>query len=462
MPQYQTFPDVRGDSRTLDKLMALHLPVLEGRSFLDVGCNEGFFCGFAKFAGAVRSVGLDRSGEFIERARRRFPDCEFHCQSWDYLPDGPFDVILLASALHYAEDQPALLHRLVEHLSRDGVLVLELGLVASQNSEWVKVTRGIDERWFPSLMKLREILAPYASKWMGPSVNQAGDPVERHVVHVSHRRPVVYLLMQPPGHGKSSVASKLFVPAGIPVVSGDRQISRLARGEITAPPALHAAVASDFSPYSINRTVDRLMEKGLGPDLVALWLADAGDGDFAVDGYVPSKYHDQIRELLVAAGYLPVMLDWSRAGPAKLDDRKLGRKVKAFYRSLRKQGTATAGEEHQVAEVGRAKGYVDKVKVVRGKLIIQGWAVGADGQPPAAFAVRLKGRIVTSSDFDLMSRPDVGEHLNVADDRLGFRIELDAGDTKSPADLGTEFSVALLGGRSLPLTAAVAKLLGRG
>lgn len=461
MPQYQTFPDVRGDSRTLDKLAALHLPVLEGCTFLDVGCNEGFFCGFAKFAGAVRSVGLDRSREFIERARQRFPDCEFHCQSWDDLPDGPFDVILLASALHYAEDQPALLHRLVERLDRDGVLVLELGLATSQQSEWVKVTRGIDERWFPSLMKLREILAPYASKWMGPSVNQAGDPVERHVVHVSPRRPVAYLLMQPSGHGKSSVASKLFVPAGVPVVSGDRQISRLARGELTEPAALRAAVTSDFSPYSINRTIERVMAMGMAPDVVALWLAEAGNGDFAVDGYVPSRYHEQVRGLLTTAGYLPVMLDWDRPGPARLGDRKLGRKVKAFYRSLRKQGGPSVRDD-QPADGVATRGYVDRIKVMRGRLVIQGWAMGADGQLPPALAVRLKGRIVTCLDFDILPRPDVAEHLNAPGDRFGFRIELDADDARSPADLGAEFSVAPPGGRALQLTPAVAKLLGRG
>ncbi len=461
MLQYQTFPDVRGDSRTLDKLAALRLPVLDGCTFLDVGCNEGFFCGFAKFAGATRSVGLDRSHEFIERARRRFPDCEFHCQSWDHLPDGPFDVILLASALHYADDQPALLHRLVERLSPDGVLVLELGLVSSQKAEWVKVTRGIDERWFPSLMTLREILAPYASKWMGPSVNQAGDPVERHVVHVSPRRPMAYLLMQPSGYGKSSVASKLFVPAGIPVVSGDRQISRLARGEIAASPALRSAVASNFSPYSINRTMEHVMASGLGPDVVALWLAEAGDGDFAVDGYVPSQYHGQIREQLIAAGYLPVLLDWNRPGPARLDDRKFGRKVKAFYRSLRKRGVPSAGDAPSV-DGPASKGYVDRIKVARGRLVIQGWAIGEDGQLPAAFAVRLKGRIMTCPDFEVLPRPDVARHLDVSRDRLGFRIKLDAGDAKSPADLGTEFSVAPLGGRALSLTPAVAKLLGRG
>src|SRR5690606_4633755 len=91
MAQYQTFPGATGAARTADKLKALMLPDLQGRSFLDIGCNEGFFCGFAKFAGASRVVGLDKSTLFIERARRRFPDCEFLLQGWDRLPDGEFD-----------------------------------------------------------------------------------------------------------------------------------------------------------------------------------------------------------------------------------------------------------------------------------------------------------------------------------------------------------------------------------
>src|SRR5690606_20811239 len=133
--------------------------------------------------------------------------CEFLLQSWDQLPDEKFDVILLASALHYADDQPGLIQALVKHRSPDGVLVLEVGIVSSRDAEWRRVKRGIDEREFPSMPMLRQVLADYAWKWMGPSVSQDGDPVARHVVHISRRKPVAYLLMQPPGYGKSSLAS---------------------------------------------------------------------------------------------------------------------------------------------------------------------------------------------------------------------------------------------------------------
>src|SRR3546814_12693090 len=105
MVQYQSFPDAAGDSHTLDKLKALKLPDLKGKSFLDIGCNEGFFCGFASYQGAERSVGIDRSRPFIERASRRFPECEFHPQTWEELPAGPFAVILLSSPPHSPYDQ---------------------------------------------------------------------------------------------------------------------------------------------------------------------------------------------------------------------------------------------------------------------------------------------------------------------------------------------------------------------
>lgn len=75
MPQYQSFPGASGDSRTLDKLKALALPDLSGKSFLDVACNEGFFCGYARYQGASRSVGKNHSEQFIERAPNRLPDC---------------------------------------------------------------------------------------------------------------------------------------------------------------------------------------------------------------------------------------------------------------------------------------------------------------------------------------------------------------------------------------------------
>lgn len=426
--QYQSFPDAAGDSRTLDKLKALRLPDLEGRAFLDVGCNEGFFCGFAHFQGARRVVGLDKSAPFIARARARFPECEFHQQGWDRLPDGPFDVILLASALHYAEDQPALVHELVNLLSADGTLVLELGIASSRKAEWKRVKRGIDERDFPSMPMLREMLAGYAWKWMGPSVLQDGDPVPRHVVHISRRRPVAYLLMQPPGYGKSSLASGLFQRAGITLVSGDQEIGRAAQDKSPASPALRSAIAENYSPFHLDRTIERIFEDGLGADLVALWMERAGEGDVALDAFVPAARHSEVERLLAMKGYLPVRLEWDRVGQAPLPDAAIAQAAEAFYLSM-------LGEDGTAGREWEPSGFVDELEFDDGRLAVRGWAVDSRGALPQDISAKLGRRTVSVLQLDRQLRPDVQQHLGLSHALVGYRAVLDLRGVHSSSEL---------------------------
>lgn len=426
MSQYQSFPDADGASRTFDKLMHLKLPSLAGRTFLDVGCNEGFFCGFARFDGATRVVGIDKSALFIERARARFPEAEFLQQGWDDLPEGPFDVILLASALHYAHDQPALIARLVERLSSDGVLVLELGIAPSKQAEWVKVKRGIDEREFPSMLMLREVLADYAWKWMGPSVSQDGDPVARHVVHICRRRPVAYLLMAPPGHGKTSVAKRLFGDGRVRLISGDHQIGLVAQGRdpgrADVAPELREAIVASYSPFTLDQTIQDLFDRGMGSQLVDLWLAAAGDGDFALDVYVPAGHHAGVEQSLRNAGYLPVRLDWEPVGPRPQPDAVMQKQAEAFYLS---QANGTEASASQVADAPKAMvGFVDEADVKGGRLVVRGWAVDRTGATPELLRVRIGAREVEVDAFEKQLRPDVQRALGLGHALLGFRASV--------------------------------------
>lgn len=454
--QYQSFPDAAGDSRTLDKLKALKLPDLVGRAFLDVGCNEGFFCGFAKFLGARRAVGLDHSRLFIERARQRFPDCEFHHHGWDSLPDGPFDVILLASALHYAQDQPELLRRLAEHLSDDGVLVLEMGIVSSQENAWVEVERGIDRRSFPTMSKLREVLDEYAWKWMGRSVSQDGDPVARHVVHVSRRRPVAYLLMQPPAYGKSSIAARLFPPAGIPVVSGDQKIAEIAQGEVVALPALREAIARGYSPFRIDEVIARVFAAGLGEEMVAQWAAQAGKRDFALDAFVPPEQHAQVEAALVGLGYLPVQLRWDRVGPSLLPAATIEECADAFYRTM-----GMAGAPRPASVEPQATGFVDRVSIKDGVLNIRGWVVDAAGAPPASVTVRFRGQDYPAETFEVQARPDVRQHLGLENDHFGFLASVRLPGVMELVGLDGAFDVVVPPCGRIPLAASVSSKLRR-
>ena len=456
MAQYQSFPDVAGDSRTLEKLKALKFPDLSGRSFLDIGCNEGFFCGFAKFAGAERSVGIDYSAAFVSRARQRFPDCEFHKQDWSTLPKDHFDVILLASALHYADDQPALVHRLVERLAPGGVLIIELGIVSSKESEWVEVERGIDRRIFPSMPKLREVLDGFAWKWMGPSVSQDGDPVARHVVHVSRRRPLSYLLMQPPAYGKTTISGGLFPAAGVPVVSGDGLMAAVAQSRLKAPRKLVDAVSHSYSPFRIDEGMQRVFESGTGDDLVRLWAEQAGGKDFALDAYVPPKWHAQVEATLMDLGYLPVRLDWERVGPTLVPAMKVEECADAFYRSMGMDG---APRPEPVLPM--AKGFVDRVALDGEVLSIRGWVVDATASPPSAVAVRVHGKRYEMDALEVQSRPDVQKHLGLAHAELGFIATVEIPGVGKLEDLAGGFEV-IMGDRLVPLSKAVVAKIGEG
>ena len=427
MAQYQSFPDAAGDSITLDKLKALRLPNLAGRSFLDVGCNEGFFCGFANYQGAARSVGIDHSAQFVDRARRRFPECEFLQQGWDTLPDGTFDAILLASALHYAEDQPALLHRLMQKVGSDGVLILELGIVSSRSSDWVKVKRGIDERYFPTMSKLHEVLKDYAWKWMGPSVTQSGDPVSRHVIHVSHRRPISYLLLQPPAYGKTSIANAVFVPANVPVVSGDDAVRRAVKGELEMTEELREALGSNYSPYALDLTIQRVFEEGLGEQLVALWISQAGKGDFALDGYVPVVHHPAVQRILADAGYLPVLLSWERVGLEYLPTQVLAEQAESFYLSMAAASDETAAASGSGASNRRKFdpiGFLDELALAHGQLSLRGWALDENGSLPESITIRLGDHVFLADALQKQVRPDVQRHLQLTHGLVGFRVQI--------------------------------------
>ena len=234
---YQSFDDVKGASRSADKLRALRLDLLRGRhggaaplkglSVLDLGCNEGFFCGEALRQGARRAVGIDYSKQFVALARQRFPKAEFHLGSWWDLPDEKFDVILFLSAIHYEDRQRDFLQKLAGHLTPEGTLIVECGVSGMSEVGWEAVKRHDGVRRYPSLrMFTQELMKPYAVRLVGKSVAQKGDPVPRHVFHATRKQTMALLVAGPSRSGKSTLADDLG-EYNIPLVHTDLLIAAI-------------------------------------------------------------------------------------------------------------------------------------------------------------------------------------------------------------------------------------------
>lgn len=312
------------DDENLSRLLALRLPELRGKRFLDLKCRTGFFCQFAHFEGASASLGVEADADALAQARAARGGCELVRGEMDEVPSGPFDVVLLTSALHRAADPAALVRKIVGQLSTDGMLVLELGIARHKSAT----------RLFPTRRAVQDLLAGTAWKQMGASARPSSDHVRWHVYHVRPKKPFAYLLLEPPAHGKSLIARELFTKAGVPVVSGDETLHAIARGRLEAPPDLARTIEQDFSTSTIDRTIHRVVERGQAPDLLAFLLSLGQGQDFALDAFLPSALHSQVEVVARAAGYLPVFLKWSRPHEESLNLRDWPGRVEGFGRAI--------------------------------------------------------------------------------------------------------------------------------
>lgn len=306
---YQDFPWQKGSSSSFDKLKALSLPSLQDKSVLDVGCNDGYFCGWAAFQKAAFVHGVDREPRFIEQARTWFPMCTFSCKDWTELGQRKYDVVLCLSALHYAEDQGLFIQSLVDKLTPDGILVLEIGVAQGEVDEFVAVHRSIhakndDTKFFPTFAKVHSLLAPYAFKYMGQSVMQRGDPLPRHVFHVQRKRPVAVLLMDSHYSGKSSFSSAILRP-DLFKIHGESIYHDIYDGKIAAPDVIKQFIVYvEGTTHMIPPVITRaICENGQLPELAKIYFELAGKRDFILEHYIPSDYRVELAELCYAAGY---------------------------------------------------------------------------------------------------------------------------------------------------------------
>lgn len=288
---YQThIPGAPGTSDSLKKLKRLRLPEkLAGKSLLDIGCSEGFFCGVAAGRGASRVVGLDASAPALEFARARYTDpaIAWLHQRWDDLPAGPFDVILWTSGMHYEPDPARMLDRIADRLAPDGLFVLECGVSHGGTREMVLVQRQGDARWVPTEEFLTgQLLKRFAFRQVAPPELQPGDPIRRAVYHCRRRLPLVLLARGAPHHDKLSFARQ-FAPAATKLMGVDSFVYRILIAE-HAHGALGPFIKANYKENDLAALYDGIDRAGLTAEYAACFADAVAPSDEAViiEGYM--------------------------------------------------------------------------------------------------------------------------------------------------------------------------------
>lgn len=99
--------------------------VAKAGSLLDVGCGAGLAAQvFSKAIGHV--AGIDAAAPFIEIARRRVPEGEFHVVEMEALPyeDGSFDVVTSFNAFQYAASSVNALREARRVVKANGTIII--------------------------------------------------------------------------------------------------------------------------------------------------------------------------------------------------------------------------------------------------------------------------------------------------------------------------------------------------
>lgn len=201
--------------------------ILEGLSVLDIGCNERGLYRKAAELGArqVAAIGVEDGDPKDATARDM-------ASPWD-LPNGAFDLIYL-SVLHLVPEPKRYLRKLRDHLSRDGMLILECELGRSKGvhrNTWSTVSVDGVLRRYPSSQVLKDdLLDGYAVRAAGASDGAPLHAFRKHIFHCRPFRTIVVLISASGGAGKSAIA-KLLRARGFRTFSLDLLLKRIIQSD---------------------------------------------------------------------------------------------------------------------------------------------------------------------------------------------------------------------------------------
>jgi ubiquinone/menaquinone biosynthesis C-methylase UbiE len=163
------------------------LPDLHGAKVLDLGCGYGWFCRWAREAGAAKVLGIDVSEKMLARARADTEDAAIAYRRANMeslaLPGDAFDLVYSSLALHYIEDVGRLMAEAYRSLVPGGSLVFSTEhpiFSAPAEHKWTFDAAG--RKIWPLNNYLEE--GPRTTNWMIPGVIRHHRTIATTVNHV--------------------------------------------------------------------------------------------------------------------------------------------------------------------------------------------------------------------------------------------------------------------------------------
>lgn len=149
------------------------LPDLRGRRVLDLGSGYGWFCRWAREAGAASVLGIELSEKMLARARADTEDAAVAYQQADLesveLPREAFDLAYSSLALHYIAEPSRLIAQVYRSLVRGGCLVFSTEHPIFSATVWSKWTLDdAGRKSWPVDNYLDE--GPRTTNWLAPDV----------------------------------------------------------------------------------------------------------------------------------------------------------------------------------------------------------------------------------------------------------------------------------------------------
>lgn len=125
------------------------LPPMLGLRVVDLGCGFGWFCRWAREAGAASVLGVDISENMLSHARATISDDGVRYVRADLddldLPEGGFHLAYSSLALHYVENLEHLLQTIRRAIAAGGTFVFSVEhpiYMAPSNPAWVTLADG--------------------------------------------------------------------------------------------------------------------------------------------------------------------------------------------------------------------------------------------------------------------------------------------------------------------------------